>query len=289
MSHFTKIDGWTFEELKEKVRKRGALTYASIERQLELLDQLASFEFGKFLIKNRGALNAYWFHRLVTDDTTDMEGLEDYFYNRAPLVKATRQRFGFFKEVIQKQIRENVVFASIPSGFMGDLLQLDYSSVSEFKLIGIDTDLAAIKAAQEMARKKKLPATFREQDAWEITSIEEFDLISSYSLNFYEKSEERVIQLFRTFHRALKKNGLLVTSFLTPPPGTSHRTEWKMEKLSLEDVLIQKIFVTDLLEAPWQSFCTTDQMRFQLIQAGFTDIEVIYDDAHLMPTVCAKK
>jgi SAM-dependent methyltransferase len=289
MSNSPQIKGWTAEELKEKVRRRGALTYASVERQFELIDQLASFEFGRFLLETRGGLNGYWFHRLVSDDTSNMKGLEDYFYNRAPIVKATRQRFGLFKNIIQKQVRDGVVLASVPCGYMGDLLTLDYTGVSDFKLIGIDTDLPSIKSAQDLARKKKLPAIFREEDAWEMTAIEEFDLISSYSLNFYEKSEERVIRLFRTFHQALKKNGFLVTSFLTPPPGTSHRTEWRMEKLSLEDVLIQKIFVTDLLDAPWQSFCTTDQMNSQLTQAGFADIQFIYDDAHLMPTVCARK
>ncbi|MBS0624890.1 MAG: class I SAM-dependent methyltransferase [Verrucomicrobia bacterium] len=289
MPNITQLKGWKAEELREKARKKGDLPYATVERQLQLVDELDSFEFGRFLMSSHGALNGYWTHHLIADDSSGYTGLQDYFYNRAPLVKATRQRFGIFKNILQSELRDGATFASIPCGLMADLLELDFTSISNYRLIGIDIDPISIQEAQKLAKKTKLSPILHEQDAWNIASHEEFDLIASHGLNFYVKSEEHAMRLYQIFFKALKKGGLLVTSFMTPPPGASHRNEWKMEKLSLEDLLIQKIIVVDLLEAPWQNFYSSDQMKAQLARAGFNDIQILYDDAHLMPTICARK
>lgn len=49
---------------------------------------------------------------------------------------------------------------------------------------------------------------------------ETFHLIASNGLNIYEPEDDRVIQLYRGFHDALKPGGVLITSALTPPPTT---------------------------------------------------------------------
>lgn len=59
----------SFEAAKQtiinKIQSRGNLPYVSVEKQLELLDQLSQFDLGKFLIERTG-LNGYWTHYIIS-------------------------------------------------------------------------------------------------------------------------------------------------------------------------------------------------------------------------------
>jgi SAM-dependent methyltransferase len=131
-------------------------------------------------------------------------------------------------------------------------------------------------------------STFVQKDAWVLGYTEKFDLISSNGLSIYEADDHRVVELYRQFFKALKPNGVLVTSFLTPPPAFGG-TEWKMECINREEALLQKILFADILECKWQVFRSESVVRAQLLEAGFLEIEFLYDKAHLFPTVIAKK
>jgi len=115
------------------------------------------------------------------------------------------------------------------------------------------------------------------------------DLISSNGLTIYEADEDRVSELYRIFWRALKPGGKLVTSFLTPPPSLSPQCEWKSDKIDEHDLLMQKIIFVDIIEAKWQCYRSSEQIEKQLQAAGFKEIEFIYDEAKLFPTVVAYK
>lgn len=62
-----------------------------------------------------------------------------------------------------------------------------------------------------------------------------------------------------------------------------------MHKVNLDDLLLQKIIFSGILEVKWQCFRTLEQTDLQLREAGFSEINFIYDEAKMFPTVIAKK
>lgn len=276
--------------IQEKVKARGDLPSASVARQLEILDQLAQFDLGRFLIQHRCGLNGYWTHYLVLPPLKGTTDMEEFILRRMPLVRAMQERFRFFQKALQKELKEGGNYASIPSGVMGDFLLLDYSKLKEFSLTAVDLDPESLQLAENLAKEKGLFSHFRSEmkNAWEWKEKEQYDVIVSNGLNFYEPNNEKVIQLYRIFYQALKPGGLFITSYLTPPPHKVHRCEWKMEQLSFEDLFIQKIIAADLLDAKWQVFRSTEETKTQLEKAGFSEIEFQPDSAGLFPTVLAR-
>lgn len=91
------------------------------------------------------------------------------------------------------------------------------------------------------------------------------------------------------FYRALKTNGKLVTSFVTPPPTQSEVCEWDFSKIDKDHLLLQKIIFADILNAKFQCYRSSLQTKQQLESAGFKQIKFIYDNAKLFPTVIAYK
>ena len=55
----------SLQKLIDKVKARGDLPYISVEGQLELIDSLAQFDLGQFLIE-RGGVNGLWIHYAIT-------------------------------------------------------------------------------------------------------------------------------------------------------------------------------------------------------------------------------
>jgi hypothetical protein len=289
------------QTIKAKIEQRGNLPYVSVERQLEILKELAQCDLGRFLL-DRGGLNGYWTDYIVhypergrltglSSRGTPCNFIEGFMLNRAPFALAMQQRFQVFKREIQRRVQEDVVMASVPCGLMGDLLDLDYSAIAQFSLCGIDLDPEAIEQAKAIARTKGLEARcqFAIRDAWQLEMHEVFDLIASNGLSIYEPNENRVVALYRQFFEALKPGGCLVTSFLTPPPAPGVKTEWDLQRVNQSDALLQKILFMDILPSKWQAFRSQEQVEKQLREAGFSDLEIHYDEAHVFPTIIAKK
>ncbi len=285
----------------DKVQSRKDLPYVTVEKQLELIELIKQFGLGRFLLE-RGGLNGYWTDYVVkhpakgrltglNDENNPFNALEEGLLNRAPTILATQQRFEIFKAEIQKRVQEKVEIASIPCGLMADLLDLDYEQAKGACLTGIDLDSESIALAKQNAIERHLGAQCRfiEANAWDLNIYEEFDLITSNGLNIYEPDDEKVIALYQEFFKALKPGGCLVTSFLTPPPAPGYITEWKLDAVNMEDALLQKIVFADILDCKWQVFRSEEAVRHQLQQAGFQEIEIIYDKAHIFPTVIAIK
>lgn len=285
----------------DKVKNRQPLSYVSVERQLELIDLLADFGLGKFLLE-RGGLNGYWTDYVIKHpfkgrltglnaEDKPLNTLEHFLLNRAPTVLATQQRFEIFKGEIQKRLYDVTSLASIPCGLMADLLDLDFTNAPNVSLMGIDLDPESIAYAKQYAQMLNLNnhCNFSQCDAWDLDIHEEFDLITSNGLAIYESDDEKVTALYRGFYEALKPGGSLVTSFLTPPPLPGLKTEWKLEAVNMQDVLLQKIVFADILDCKWQVFRSEEIVKSQLQMAGFEEIEIIYDNAHIFPTIVAKK
>lgn len=282
--------------LVDKILSRGDLPHISAEAQLDLLNQLCEFDLGRFLVE-RGGLNGYWTQYVVQyPDKKDalkngVDSLETFLLNSAPSCLATQERFKIFQSQIQCFLKEGCHLASIPCGVMADLLDLDYSHLQEFSLTGMDLDPQSIALAKDDAIEKDMTSHchFSIGDAWKLNIKERFDVIASNGLNIYEANDEKVVLLYRQFYNALNENGILITSFLTPPPFPGKESEWKLSEVNQKDALLQKIIFADILSVKWQVYRTEEQTKEQLKKAGFQEIEVIYDKAHIFPTVIAKK
>ena len=260
-----------------------------LNEEMELLEQLSQFELGRFLLLNKG-LNGYWTAYIILHGLKqqNLPPLETWVLRHAPTVKAAQERFRVFQKVLQEKLKDNTIIASVPCGLMDDLLTLDYSNKHNIRLVGIDLDKKSLDLAQEQSKRINISnIDFIQSDAWKLKNNEEFDIITSNGLNIYEPDDEKVIALYRQFHQALKPKGILITSFLTPPPSLSKESPWR--NVNQQDALKQKVIFSDIIGVTWQAFRTEEKTRKQLERAGFEVLEVIYDSQGIFPAVVARK
>ena len=282
------------QKIRDKIIQRRDLPYITVEKQLDLLDLLVASDLGRFLIE-RGGLNGYWTYRAVSNPTLaikpKLNAIEEFIFNKAPVVLATQERFQIFKEELQKRVAEDVVFASVPCGLMADLIELDFSGISRFTLTGIDIDAEAMEGGRLFAEEHGVSkyCEFIQQDAWNLDIKDRFDVLTSNGLSMYEPDDEKVTDLYREFFKAIKPGGCLITSFLTPPPIANQLSEWNQSRINGADALMQKIIFSDILNSKWQVFRSSETVKNQLEKAGFVSIEFIHDKASIFPTVIAKK
>ncbi|OGT38759.1 MAG: hypothetical protein A3F11_01345 [Gammaproteobacteria bacterium RIFCSPHIGHO2_12_FULL_37_14] len=303
LSHSVNPEGLqnTIDNAKSRILSQENVPIIDMRMQLELLDQLTQFDFGKFLLQHQG-LNGYWTHYALThpwvgkkteknNRNEPISILEKFMLEKAPVVVATQERFQIFLNENQKSVKNNAVLATIPCGMMGELLYLNYDNINNIKLIGIDYDKNTLNDAKSLAEKQKLSqyTQFIEKNAWDLCIQNEFDLISSNGLNIYEPDDQKVTQLYKAFYDALKPGGKLVTSFLTMSPQMSDQFEWNMSEINQDDLLLQKTIFADIIQSKWQCYRSTQKTQQQLESRGFKDIHFIYDRAKIFPTVVAVK
>lgn len=277
------------KESQERLQKAPKLTL-SLEQELAMLDQLTKFELGKFLLVSKG-LNGYWtqYSILKGKKKRNLHPLEYWILNHAPVFRATQQRYKIFQKAITKQLAPNTRIASIPGGLMDVLLSLDYTKTNNVEIIGIDLDPESVQQAKENVKQYGLKnkISFQTKNAWDLKLTEELDLITSNGLNIYEPNDEKVVQLYQEFYKALRPGGWLIISFLTPPPALDPNSPWI--NYNPEDVKKQKALFTDVIGIHWQSFRSEQKTREQLEKAGFKIQEIIYDDSKMFPTVVAQR
>ena len=148
----------TFEKTKNRIISQGDLPYVTVQKQLDLLDQLMQFDFGKFLLQHQG-VNGYWTHYALTypwfgmktgknNREEPLSPLEKFMLEKAPVFLATQERFNIFLKENQRAVKNNAVLASLPSGMMGELLYLNYNDINNIKLVGIDYDAETLSDAR---------------------------------------------------------------------------------------------------------------------------------------------
>lgn len=289
------------EQLKKKIKERGSLSYSTETEQLQLLEDFSKFPMGQFLIQN-GGLNGFWTDYIllhpnkgrlsgVNSEGKPFSRLEKLLLDQAPTFLATQERFAIFKKKIQERLYEGATLASVPCGSMSDLLNLDFSMVKQFQLIGVDIDPEATKLAERNIPNQNLlkHISFQVEDAWKLKLPRKADLITSNGLNIYEKKNQRVVELYTRFFENLKPGGVLVTSYLTPPPAPGTQSEWVLGKIDQEAARIQKVLFADILDSTWRSFRSTELTIKQLKEAGFEEINIFRDSASIFPTVVARR
>ncbi len=298
--HVSSLDK-EIKSLSKKIQERGDLPHVSVTEQLKILNAMASFPLGQFLIQNKG-LNGYWTNYILmhpsrgritglNSDGQPFSEFEDFILNRAPTCLATQERFVIFQQELQKHCTNGTALASIPCGLMSDLLTLDFSDLNDYQLYGVDIDDNAISDVQErvLTSNQSQKASFVKGDAWRTPLPRKVDVITSNGLNIYEHDDTRVVELYRQFFDNLKPGGILITSFLTPPPGLTDNLEWNTSEINQMDARLQKIIFADILSVAWQAYRSSELTVQQLKDAGFSDIRIIQDRAGIFPTVIAQR
>lgn len=277
------------QNIEDRLKSRSDLTLP-LEEEIQLLHQMTEFELGRFLLKN-GGISGYWTaYWLIHGPQKQLSHpLENWLINKAPAFMASRERYQIFSSETQKRLKSDMKLASIPCGLLDDLLHLDYSESPNTQIYGFDLDEESIELAKDNAKKygKDSVAHIETRDAWNLKAREEFDIITSNGLNFYEPNDAKVIELYKSFYGALKQGGVLITSFITPPPQIDPNSTWK--NFNLSDVLKQKAIFLDIMDARWSAMRSEEITRSQLEAAGFKIKEIIYDRQGLFPTVIAEK
>jgi SAM-dependent methyltransferase len=272
----------------------GDFAGVSVDGQLQILRELASFELGRFLLVNRG-LDAYWTHQLVTHRpgaaSANLSALERRLFESLPTALATRERFHNFQRQLQDRLTPGILIASVPCGLMGELLLLDYADIKDFELVGVDLDQRALDGAVSLAKRVDLErhVSLQRSDAWSLKPGLNADIVTSNGLNIYEPDDARVTALYRAFFDALRPGGTLITSFLTPPPTLSTESPWRLDEIDHASLAFQQLLFVRIIEAKWSAFRTHATTLVQLTSAGFGEIEFIDDRARMFPTVVARR
>jgi SAM-dependent methyltransferase len=254
---------------------------------LRIFTELQTFPLGLHLLQH-GSLDGKWTKYCVADqalsrrtkETDNLCDTEDFILNQAPTMLATQERFLIFQRETQKLLRDGQILASVPCGYMDDLLSLNYEEAPNTRRLGMDIDQKSIIGTIRNADHYHLGCDTQIADAWHLPYKGHFDIITSNGLNIYVEDHEDECRLYQSLSDALKENGTLVTSFLTPPP-------W--EHVNAEDAAKQKLIFGTILGVKWQVFRTEDEMRKNFANAGLSVRDVIYDSQRLFPTIIARR
>jgi ubiquinone/menaquinone biosynthesis C-methylase UbiE len=258
---------------------------------IELIKELSSFPLGMYLLENK-VLNGYWTDYILTitkDKLTSASSLEKKMLTEFPILLATQERYKFFLRENQKYVRDGASLASIPSGVGGELFNLDYSKASNVELHLVDISDESLDTArsrftqQQVAGFNSCNLHTQQEDAWLLSCHDKFDLISSNGLSIYEKSDQRIRDLYQVFFKALNSKGVLVTSTITPPEV------WDYSKIDQNALSLQQIVFKEIIGVKWQALRSVALTEYLLYQVGFKHIEVFYDQAKMFPTVVAHK
>ncbi|MBY0280674.1 MAG: class I SAM-dependent methyltransferase [Alphaproteobacteria bacterium] len=254
---------------------------------LKILDEMAKCNgLGKWLLMHQG-LNGFWTAEAILRQGGESSNVGRWMASDAPIFRATHERFFIFQDLLQGYLNAGAkTFVSVPSGTMEDLLTLDATEKKDVRFIGVDLDPEAAlwmeKASASYAKTLQCDKEFHQGDAFVLSSyIKGADVLVSNGLNFYIKSDTEVIRLYESFAAALKPEGILIISHLSPPASAEPYDGAALKK--------QLAIVKDICEMRWQIFRSEELVKEQLGMAGFEILKVIYDKQRMFPTYVCKK
>lgn len=281
--------------LKEKAKNRGDLPYATVEKQIAIINDLASFPLGQFFLKRQGA-DGYWTDYIINYPNSNnsrekLSAMEEFILYKSPLTIATRERFHIFQKHIQKLLKTHMELCSIPCGLMRDLLSLDYSKISDYKITGIDLDENSLNLSYKLAQKYNLENYVKliKKNALDLNFNEKFDVITSNGLNVYISEQDVLDKLYEAFYKSLKPGGSLIMGVLTRSPYDNKESDWLIHDLPHEDIVMEQVLFQDILETKWRNFKKIEEVQKDLQRIGFSHIEIDYDKHHIFPTFISTK
>ncbi|MEM7402878.1 MAG: class I SAM-dependent methyltransferase [Myxococcota bacterium] len=269
-------------QLCKKIRQQGDHPYATVQQQIDMVQQLAQFGIGQYLLLHRG-LNAHWsrYLKLLYPEKyralgTNIDGepftpMESWYLNTPP-AQATQESWRWCREQLQQHVCDGATLASVPCGALDDLLELNFANCRNISLIGVDVDPDALRLAQENVQAYGLSKSVKllQADAWNMHVNGEWDVLTSKGLAGYEPDPKRLLQLYQQFYQALKPQGILITNLWVP------RENWPTSNTSLSakqryDLQLFEVLTRHILQVRW-SYTTQEKVHQLLQQAGFTDI-----------------
>lgn len=284
-----------FAAIKQRITTQQDSRFASKAEQLSLLEQLSAFEFGRSLIRHQ-RLTRYWRHYILTyslcqPQYDQLSPLHVEMLNHFPLINAIQQRHRIVLAQLQQRVQNNTRLLSLPCGLMEELAYLEYKHIEQIELVGVDRDDKALEQARGICQARRIyPFTaLYNQDPWQLEKLGKFDAISSHSLILYEPNKTKIASFYQQCYNSLNKNGLFITSFLTPPPDLDMECEWDFRYLEAKYLRKQKILFSEVLQTKWQAYQKSVHLRDLLSQAGFQDIQFFYDEAKLFPVVVGQR
>ena len=286
--HFSEYDQ-AYTEIQQRISGNKTLEAS--------LEGLGKVEFGRFLIEHRG-LNAYWTDVMVNfpNYTAQMrqkysqleQNMLDYF----PTAQATQERFMFFKQAIKRHTKNGSKVLAAPSGLLPEFMQFNECA----EINNIDITAYDIDSNTQALLKSRLCETNLEpqvqyvcQNIFELMDSNQYNLVVSNGLNIYIKDQAQVRSLYQIFYQSLKREGVLITSFLTPPPIMREDSPWDMTQIDSAWLVKQKQVFSDILNVTWACYMTEDQFVNLLTEVGFQDIQLKWDKQRMFPTVIAFK
>lgn len=286
ISHSDSADKNSLIEFERRILEL-TKTHLPISEELEILNQLNEFPLGKFLLNNQG-LNGYWTDYCVFKGYGQQitHPLERFLLNNCPGFLATQERFRLFQSQISYHIKSAGNILSVPCGLMSDLLTLEYDKQNVVNLYGIDLDK---KSLEHIKDNRELNESIHliQGDAWNLDYKNYFNIITSNGLNIYEKKQDKLIALYSSFYKALKPNGVLITSFLTPPPSIDSNSPWKI--FDEKNLRLQRAIFEDILGVKWTNYETIDSIMEKMELVGFKLENIQYDSQNMFPTITLKK
>lgn len=283
---------------RKKYRELGDAPGVSIETLDQILDEMTKFPMGCHILLTGGANGVWtdymisypWAQKDIASKMLTMNRLEYFIIFECLSVVAQRELFLLAQREAQKHVKEGCRLVSLPCGVMRDLLELDYSKVSNYSLMGVDLDLESIQAAHKLVLEEEITKVrFIQEDAWKFVAEEPVDFINSIGLNVYESDRKRVIALYRQFCKSLKKGGVLFTGVLTYPPEWEKKSDWILENIPKGHYEMDKIVIDDVLNLYWQNYRTLDEIKGEFLEAGFSDVKIVPDRCCVFPAVIAIK
>lgn len=284
--------------IKDRIKAKDYLTNYTYEQVCQILDSLSSFPLGRHILVTNGANGIWtdymisfpWLEENLAGKMLAMNRIEYFIIFEMPTVLAQRELFLQSQKVAQNFVRAKNTLASIPCGVMRDLLSLEFNSSANVFIVGIDIDTESLNAAKKLAREKGVNnVRFEQKDAWNLEIYSEFDFVTSIGLNCYEQDQDRVIELYRQVHNALKPGGTFFTGVLTYPPGSGNHSDWKIEAMPKFHAEMDVLLTRDILDLKFQNYRTLAEIEIDFRKAGFTNISVIPDRYCIFPAVIAVK
>lgn len=286
--------------IEKQIIKDGDLANSTVAYRLELLHELSKFELGKFIILNSG-LNGYWIEYILyyCEDSPRYANITDFekkLLANFPLIKATQQRCQILLNILEELTKENFSIASLPCGTGHELLNIKKNAtVKNLELNFLDIDNKILAFAQQKASEYVLePSTklnFMQVDAWGISKVfqNKFNILVSSGLTIYEYNDDRILSFFIEVYNTLKANGIFIISTITLPPINNNESEWDLNYIDSEYYKLEMTVFSDVLKSKWRAFRSTKLMFNLLKRAGFSKMEVKYDQAKIFPNIIAVK
>lgn len=202
--------------------------------------------------------------------------------------RAYGYRFASVRKTIQRLIRDqripaDPIIASIPCGYMRELLTIDYGT-SNPHLIGIDIDRHSLDGARRVAKEvgfSRLDLYLK--DALALGPIQPVDVISGHGLTQYLDGEEAE-ELYSQYYGSLRSGGYCITNHMTPP------SDWNRSLVSAEEFELQENFFNLILQGLWvPHMCSIPATCERLERVGFDVVEIIKDPWGINPCFVARK